>query len=582
MDINNSGLNGKTNTGLDRFFENNKNSFRKIGDLLIETGAISEEDLKKALVLQKKTGNRLGEVLISNGFLEERVLLEILGYQTGMSYIDLESQSINPDIPNLIQENMARRHLAFPWRKHDNTLSVAMVDPMNVYAIDDIRLSTGMEIEPMFAGEKDVVKAIDRYYGRQSAEQAVEDLKRQFDLTDANELSEAALADINNAPMVRLVNNLIRQAIQMRASDIHIEPFEASVRIRFRIDGELQEIMTLQKASHSALITRIKIMGRMDIAEKRIPLDGRVETEIDGRMIDMRLSSLPTMFGEKMVIRLLDQGGFLVTKKDLGFTPDNMKRFDTIVSHPNGIILVTGPTGSGKSTTLYSIMLELNKTNRNIITIEDPVEYRLFGINQVQVNNKAGLTFASGLRSILRQDPDIIMVGEIRDAETAQIAVRAAITGHLVISTMHTNDTAATVSRLIDMGIEPYLISSCLVGVLAQRLVRKLCPNCKEKYLAGENDKKLIGARDEEVILYRAKGCNSCSLTGYKGRTAIAEIMPISRSIHNLIDNKRPIEEIREAAKADGIITLQENCTELVRTGVTSIEELLKHKYNLE
>ncbi len=506
---------------LDTVLDKQKKANRKLGELLIEAGLISEEQLDIVLKKQKSTNRRLGEILVEDGIIQESVLMEFLEFQMGIPFVRLDKSFVNPDIPSLISESIARRHLIIPFNKENGRLQVAMVDPFNVYAIDDVRFATGFEVEAMIAQKKDILRAIDHYYGKQKAEQAVEEFKKQFDQLNINELDEATLAEINNAPIVKLVSNLINHAIQAKGSDIHIEPFENYLRIRIRIDGELQEVMRLQKSIHSALITRIKIMGKMDIAEKRIPLDGRVETEIDGREVDLRISSLPSIYGEKIVIRLLDRGEFIITKNELGFSFNNLQLFEQVVKNPHGIILVTGPTGSGKTTTLYTILMELNKSNRNIITIEDPVEYRMSGINQVQVNSKAGLNFVSGLRSILRQDPDIIMIGEIRDPETAQIAVRAAITGHLVLSTMHTTDTASTITRLNDMGVESYLISASLVGVLAQRLIRKLCPVCKELYEPDSAEKKLLNTKDPSVRVYRAKGCNSCNRSGYSGRTTI-------------------------------------------------------------
>ncbi|MDR3586660.1 MAG: ATPase, T2SS/T4P/T4SS family [Desulfosporosinus sp.] len=555
---------------------------RKLGEMLIEVGLVTRGQLDLVLEKQKITNHQIGEILVNDGIINENDLIETLEVQMGIAFANLEKNFINPDVPRLIKENIARKHLIFPFGKDKGKLQVAMVDPLNIYAIDDVRLATGFDVEPMIAQKEDILRLIDQYYGKQNAEQAVEEFAKQFDLDNIKGLDEATLAEINKAPIVKLVSNIIRQAIQSKGSDIHIEPFDNYLRIRLRIDGELQEVMRLQKTTHSALITRIKIMGKMDIAEKRIPLDGRVETEIDGREVDMRISSLPTIYGEKIVIRLLDRGEFLVTKKELGFSTENLQRFEQVIKNPNGIILVTGPTGSGKSTTLYTILMELNKENRNIITVEDPVEYRMTGINQVQVNNKAGLTFASGLRSILRQDPDIIMIGEIRDAETAQIAVRAAITGHLVLSTMHTNDTASTINRLNDMGVESYLISAALVGVLAQRLVRKLCPKCKERYEPDSLERKLLNTKDNTVKIYRARGCNACNNSGYKGRTTIAEIMLINRELKTLIEEKKSLEEIHKAAIKAGMMTLQRNCSQLVLTGLTSMDELIKNTSDLE
>ena len=416
---------------------------------------------------------------------------------------------------------------------------------------------------------------------KEGEEKAVEEFKKEFDIDQIVESENEQLSDIDNAPVVRLINSIIQHAMRLRASDIHIEPYEKTLRFRFRVDGELQEIMTSSRAAHSAVITRIKIMGKMDIAEKRVPQDGRVEMTIDNEAIDMRISVLPTVYGEKIVIRLLGRNDMLMSKEKLGFTETNIVLFDKLVHSTNGIILVTGPTGSGKTTTLYAVLRELNQINRNIITVEDPVEYRLEGVNQVQVNQKAGMTFASGLRSILRQDPDIIMIGEIRDTETAQIAVRAAITGHLVLSTMHTNDSASTVSRMVDMGVEPYLVSSSVVGVTAQRLVRRICPNCKTGYTSERKDMELLRIR-EPMTLYRGAGCSTCNYTGYRGRIAIHEIMLVNSQIRELIDRRASIDHIRNISTKHGTSTLRDNAIELVCNGVTTIDELLKVTYSIE
>jgi type IV pilus assembly protein PilB len=429
--------------------------------------------------------------------------------------------------------------------------------------------------------QQDVLSSIDRFYSREGAEKAVEDFKKDLDFTQISDSDSEALSDVSNAPVVRLVNSVIQHAIRSRASDIHIEPFDKHLRIRFRVDGELQEIMKSAKAAHAAIVTRIKIMGKMDIAEKRVPQDGRVEMSLDGKDVDLRISILPTVYGEKIVIRLLGRSDLVMSKEQLGFSETNIVLFDSIIKSTNGIILVTGPTGSGKTTTLYAVLRELNKINKNIITVEDPVEYRLEGINQVQVNTKAGLTFANGLRSILRQDPDIIMIGEIRDGETAQIAVRAAITGHLVLSTMHTNDAASTVSRLVDMGVEPYLVSSSVVGVTAQRLLRRICPECKTSYQSDRAEMDVLRVR-EPITLYKGTGCSNCNHTGYRGRIAIHEIMQVTGQIRDLIDKRASMDHIRNVANKQGTTTLRDNSVELVRKGITTVDELLKVTYSIE
>lgn len=556
-------------------------SKRGLGEILLESGIITSSQLEEALIKQKTSGKRLGEILIAEGIINEKQLIEALEYQLKIPYFDFATESIQPEIPRLISESLARRHMLIPISREGKQLTVAMVDPLNLYAIDDVNIATGLQVKPALALRSHIESAIDRYYGKESAEKAVEDFTREIGIEQINEIEENILSEINNAPVVRLVDSIIQHAVRARASDIHIEPFEKNIRIRFRIDGELQEIMTSSKTTHSAIVTRIKIIGRMDIAEKRIPQDGRVELQVDNKDVDLRISVLPTVYGEKIVIRLLDRSSTIMTKTQLGFSETNIRMFDKLIQSPNGIILVTGPTGSGKTTTLYAVLQELNKINRNIITVEDPVEYRLDGVNQVSVNVKAGLTFANGLRSILRQDPDIIMIGEIRDAETAEISVRAAITGHLVLSTMHTNDSASTVSRLVDMGIEPYLVSSSVVGVVAQRLVKKICSNCKVEYEPLSSEKDLLNKPDLDV-LYKGEGCSLCNNTGYRGRTAIHEVMLMTREIREMVDRRASIDAIRAASAKYGTITLRDSCSQLVWEGITTTDEMLKVTYSIE
>jgi type IV pilus assembly protein PilB len=554
---------------------------KALGKLLIESGIISDEQLTLALDQQRTSKKRLGEVLIELDIVTERQILEVLEYQLKIPFVDLNKYEIDEECPLLINEAMARRHQILPVRRENNDLIVAMTDPLNLQALDDVRIFTGMTVKPIMAMQQDVLSSIDRFYSREGAEKAVEDFKKDLDFTQISDSDSEALSDVSNAPVVRLVNSVIQHAIRSRASDIHIEPFDKHLRIRFRVDGELQEIMKSAKAAHAAIVTRIKIMGKMDIAEKRVPQDGRVEMSLDGKDVDLRISILPTVYGEKIVIRLLGRSDLIMSKEQLGFSETNIVLFDSIIKSTNGIILVTGPTGSGKTTTLYAVLRELNKINKNIITVEDPVEYRLEGINQVQVNTKAGLTFANGLRSILRQDPDIIMIGEIRDGETAQIAVRAAITGHLVLSTMHTNDAASTVSRLVDMGVEPYLVSSSVVGVTAQRLLRRICPECKTSYQSDRAEMDVLRVR-EPITLYKGTGCSNCNHTGYRGRIAIHEIMQVTGQIRDLIDKRASMDHIRNVANKQGTTTLRDNSVELVRKGITTVDELLKVTYSIE
>ncbi len=557
------------------------NRNKRLGDLLVDAGFITPKQLEEALRKQKLTGKKIGEILIGDSIVSEADMINALETQLGIPYTDLSKIYIDPDVPKLINENLARRHILIPIKRELNKLTVAMTDPLNIFARDDVNIATGLDIEPVISNNEEILNAIDRYYGKQRAEKAIEEFKKQYDMNNIEELLDENNVETSNAPVVRLINTLISQAVGMQASDIHIEPTEYKIRIRFRKDGELQEVMTPEKSAYSAILTRIKIMGKMDIAEKRIPQDGRIELTVDNKEIDMRISTIPTIFGEKIVIRLLDRSNFLSSKTELGFSKHNLELLDKLIKYPNGIILVTGPTGSGKSTTLYAILKELNKVNINIITIEDPVEYRLDGINQVQVNNKSGMTFANGLRSILRQDPDIIMVGEIRDSETAEIAVRASITGHLVLSTMHTNDAPSTIVRLVDMGIEPYLVATSVVGVVAQRLVRKICPYCREPHNATSFERQMLNA-SEEIVIYKGKGCSVCNGKGYIGRTAIHEVMHINSDIRSLIENRASIDAIRVAAAENDTITLRESCKQLVMTGVTTIEEMTRVTYSLD
>jgi type IV pilus assembly protein PilB len=551
-----------------------------LGQILLENNIITQQQLDEALKKQKEQGKKLGDVLIETGTITENQLMKALEQRFKVPYVDLGELTIDSAAPGLINEALAKKYAVIPISVKGKMLTVATSDPMNFYALDDLRLATNMEIKVVLSSPSDISNAIGRFYSQKQAENAAEDLNREFKIEtisgDFSEIDEK----IDNAPVVRLVNSIIQQGVKLGASDIHIEPMDKVTRVRMRVDGVLQNQMTLAIGAHNAVITRLKIMSGMNIAERRIPQDGRVETVIDGRSVDMRLSILPTVTGEKMVIRVLGGMGTVLTKNQLGLSPGNAEIFENIIKSPNGIILVSGPTGSGKTTTLYSILSEFNKPGVNIITVEDPVEYRLAGINQVQVNNKAGLTFASGLRSILRQDPDVIMIGEIRDGETAQIAVRAAITGHLVLSTIHTNDAPSTVARLVDMGIEPYLVSSSLVGIVAQRLVRNICPRCKTAFDPTPAQMEMLGLENGQK-LWHGEGCVYCNGSGYKGRTAIHEIMLVDKQARELIGDRETSDKLRSYAVGNGMRTLRQSCTELVLAGQTSIEEMIKVTYNI-
>lgn len=558
-----------------------KKSVRRLGDLMLESGLISTKQLEEALETQKTTKRRIGDVLVEKGFISERQLVSVLEYHFHVPFIDLTETAIEKNAVNLIPESLAKRSRLIPVTLEDDALVVAMADPLDLAAVEEIRRISGHDIKVGISLQKDIQVAIDRHYGKESAEKAVQDLNRDFSMEDLTSLEAQLANDVSNAPVVRLVNSMIQHAIRLDASDIHIEPLEDKIRVRYRVDGELQEIMSTSKGALSAIVTRIKIMGGMDIAEKRVPQDGRVETTIDGIAVDMRLSVLPTVDGEKIVIRLLGRGNTLLSKSQLGFTDENLTMFDAIIKNPHGIILICGPTGSGKTTTLYTALAELNKAEINIVTVEDPVEYRLNGVNQVQVNTKAGLTFAAGLRSILRQDPDIILIGEIRDSETAQIAVRSAITGHLVLSTIHTNDAVSSISRLVDMGIEPYLLSSSMVGVIAQRLVRRICPKCKTSYRPDHNEMMLLKLR-EPTPLHRGAGCQACNFTGYSKRIAIHEIVQVNKDMRELINRRATLDQMKAAASRYGTITLRDNCVKLVLEGITTTDELLRVTYSLD
>ncbi|NLV76326.1 MAG: Flp pilus assembly complex ATPase component TadA [Tissierellia bacterium] len=558
-----------------------KTSNLKLGELLLYSGKVTKEQLNNALGKQKKDGRKIGEILVEEGCITSNDIIEVLEFQLGIPHVDLDKYTINPDIVPIIPENIARRHELIAIDKKGDYLIVAMADPLNIFAMDDIKMFTKFEIQPVIASKEMILKNIDKFYIKESTEKMLKEFRDSYKIDHMDKVEEDELLEVASAPIVKLINSIIQQAVDMRASDIHIEPYAKDIRVRFRIDGDLHEIMKLSSFSLSAIVTRIKIMGKMNIAEKRVPQDGRAETKINGKEIDVRISTIPTVYGEKIVLRLLERSNFMFSKEKLGFNERNLKVFDKILSQPYGIQLVTGPTGSGKTTTLYATLKELNKIEKNIVTIEDPVEYKLEGINQIQVNPKAGLTFASGLRSILRQDPDIIMVGEIRDSETAEIAVRAAITGHLVLSTLHTNDCASSVIRLVDMGIEPYLVSSAVIGVVSQRLVKELCPNCKIPYKASYSEKSLLGLdTDKEITLYKPNGCNKCN-NGYKGRRAVHEVMIVNENIRRLIDTGGHLDELKVAAREQGMISLLEDAVNLALNGYTTVEEVLKAGYTL-
>lgn len=554
---------------------------KRLGDLLVDAGVVTSEQLGEALKKQRELGLKLGETLIELKFTDENEIVEALHQQMGYPVAKIREAKIAPEVISLLPETIVRKHNVVPFEvdpDNPNILRVAMADPMDIIAIDDLAIVTNMQIEAMVATPSDVRFGIERYYGNEQVAKMAETYsKERREQQNAREKQEEANEEVDNAPIVLLVNKIIEQAVNERASDIHIEALEDSVRVRFRIDGVMQEMMRYEKELLNAIVARIKIISGMNISEKRAPQDGRMTQRFDRVEYDIRVSSLPTTFGEKIVMRLASKSALTRDKSELGFPEVEMRRFDHLVHQPHGIILVTGPTGSGKSTTLYTVLSELNEGSVNIVTVEDPVEADVDGINQVQVNEKAGLTFASALRSILRQDPDIIMIGEIRDEETASIAVKAAITGHLVVSTLHTNSAASTVTRLADMGVEPYLIADSTVGIIAQRLVRRLCPKCKRQRMITDEDKRRLRIRGEGTQpIYEpgGQGCAFCNGTGYRGRIGVYEIMTVSPEVRKVIADGGGADEIQKVALSEGMTTLRIGAAKLVLQGVTSIAEV--------
>ncbi|MDE7430465.1 MAG: Flp pilus assembly complex ATPase component TadA [Lachnospiraceae bacterium] len=560
----------------------------RLGDCLLQKGMINEEQLNQALLKQKEIGAKLGETIVDMGLVSENDMIDVLVEQLGIEYVDVRKIKIDENAARLLKEDFLRKNALIPIGYDPllpNVLRVAMADPMDIIVIDDISIITNMQVDPVLSTKAQINMVIDKLYGASQAMKAAEQYRkeREKDKEKAAVDIDEGESEVDNSPIVQLVRSILEQGVRRRASDIHIEALEYQVRIRFRIDGSLVQIMNYDIDLLSAIVARIKIIGGMDISEKRKPQDGRIAMTVDRREYDVRVSILPTINGEKVVMRLTSKEGLTRDKKNLGFSPEELEKFDRILKNPHGIILVTGPTGSGKSTTLYTALSELNTEDVNIITVEDPVEANLEGINQVHVNEKAGLTFASSLRSILRQDPDIIMIGEIRDGETAGIAVKAAITGHLVVSTLHTNGTASTITRLIDMGIEPYLVGDSLVGVIAQRLVKRLCPECKRMTYATEEEKRLLGiTTPEDLPLYEPAGCEACGDTGYHGRIGVYEIMPVTNDLRIKIAAGARADEIKEQAVSEGMNTLSVSAAKLCIQGVTSFKEALRIAYESE
>ena len=561
-----------------------------LGQILVNMGALTREQLASAIELQKENpGTRLGELLVQNEMITDRQLLEALSKRFMVPLFDMETMPVNTEAVRLLPESTARKHSAVPFDVQNGEFLVATTDPLNFYAMDEIKSVCAMEVEPFLAAESDIEEIIKNAYTETSMKKTLSTIDEEFSMEDeAEEEEEAeevqqAEERVDNAPVVKLVNTIILKAFQKNASDIHIEPEENATVVRMRIDGDLVEDMRLAKSVHSSLVTRLKILGNMNIAERRIPLDGRFEFDMgDDSKIDIRVSSLPTTNGEKVVMRILGGQKQKIRKiEELGMSEYNRVMFNKLIKCSTGIILVTGPTGSGKTTTLYAALDAIRSPKINIVTVEDPVEMEIPGVNQVHVNAKAGLTFASGLRSILRQDPDVILIGEIRDSETAEIAMRSAITGHLVLSTLHTNDASSAIIRLVNMGIEPYLVGSSVNGIIAQRLVKLNCPHCKKEYMANAEEQKLLGV-DHPVPIYRSEGCPECNNTGHKGRTAIHEIILIDPDMRSMIFLGATSQELEEYAVSKGTKLLRQNMSEMVLDGRTSIDELIKTTYSID
>ncbi|WP_411682445.1 GspE/PulE family protein [Clostridium thailandense] len=550
---------------------------KRLGEILTDAGVITEEILRKALILQKETGEKLGEILVSKGFTTNEQIVNAIKQQLGIPLVNLDNINVRQEIIDIMPVSVAKKYEAIPIDIMNGFLLVAMSDPLNYFAIEDIRIATGYNVKTAIALRDSLLDNIEKYYGKSRAEEAAQNYTKNF-ANRRSEREEEIIDDDAAAPIIKFLNSIIENAILYNASDIHIEPDEKEMRVRFRVDGTLREIMRTDIGMLSPVISRIKILANLNIAENRIPQDGRINFKIKHRTMDIRVSTVPTILGEKIVMRLLDKSNFSIELQKIGLENYELLKITRLISNPYGIILVCGPTGSGKTTTLYSILNVLNNVSKNIITIEDPVEYNLKGVNQMQVNTKIGFDFANGLRSILRQDPDIILVGEIRDNETAEISIRSALTGHTVLSTIHTNNAVGTISRLLDMDIKPFLISSTLTGIIAQRLVRKVCPNCGEEYMSDESEMRLLGL-DSPVKLRKGRGCSLCNDTGYKGRIGIFEILEIDKSIKNLIDANSTESEIEKLAIKNGMNTLRKSCINKVLNGETTTEEMLRVTY---
>jgi type IV pilus assembly protein PilB len=559
-----------------------KRSEKRLGQILVEQGAITEELLEEALEEHASSGKKLSDILIDSKAVTFEQVTEATAQQHGLPYLRLSEYEIDPEITGSISEELARKYRIIPVDRTNNTLTVALSDPANIFLLDDIKLRTKMEIVPLISLQEDIEAAIEKYYGESDA---LGSMMKDFDEDDEVELlqkdetdDEGLEAGENDAPVVKLVNMIVAEAIKTRTSDIHLEPDEKEIRLRCRIDGVLKEMPAPPKRMQNALISRIKIMSELDISEKRKPQDGRFKIRHGGKSVDFRVSCLPTVHGEKVVMRLLDKSNLNLDLASLGFEKESLAKFDRAIRRPFGMILVTGPTGSGKSTTLYSALSTINTPDKNIVTVEDPVEYQVRGINQVQAKPDIGFTFSEGLKSILRQDPDVVMIGEIRDFETAEIAIKAALTGHLVLSTLHTNDAPSTTTRLIDMGVEPFLVTASVILVIAQRLVRRICPTCKQAYKPSPELLQQMGIRPKpgrELVFYEGQGCPACSDTGYRGRLALYEVMEMDDHLSHCVMTGMHSKDLKKEARKQGMLSLRDSGIRKVLAGLTTVKEVL-------
>ena len=554
-------------------------AYMRLGDLLVASGVISEEQLHEALELQKQTHQRLGDVLVQSGIITEQHLIEALQIQLGVEFVDLTAVSIPVELAKYVPRNLARKFCVVPVKLIRDTLYLAMSDPLDFVAQEEVKAASRKRVVPMIATRRAVEQAISRLYGNEGTARVIEEMKREAgasapDIVPAQLSRETGDRSGDSAPTIRFVNGLIERAVQERASDIHLEPQEGEMVVRMRVDGLLRRMFTVPAELQNTVISRLKIMGGMNIAEHKLPQDGQAVVQVKGHGLDLRISSMPTVYGEKIVLRLLDKAAQALSKEAIGLEGKDLERYEALLRNTSGVILLVGPTGSGKSTTMCAMLRDLAREEVNIVTLEDPVEYHIPGVSQCQINEKTGMTFASGLRAILRQDPDIISVGEIRDGETASIAMRSAITGHLVLSTLHTNDAPSAVFRLRDIGVEPWLVSSALRGVISQRLVRKICPHCKKGYQPSGEELALLGIpEDTKTTFYKGEGCPECHHTGYTGRRAAFEILMVNSCLRRLISEDAGLDAITAAAREDGYTTMRESCRDLVLRGVTTAEE---------